>query len=317
MKIVCLDGYTLNPGDLDWGPVADSGELKVYDRTAPDQVVEQAGEAEILLTNKTVVTREHLAELPNLKYISVLATGFNIVDIDACREQGILVSNVPEYSTDSVAQLVMALVLAHCHRVEEHSRAVHDGAWVESPDFCFWNHPLTELADTVFAIVGFGRIGRRVGALAHAFGMKVLVTSRSRKDHQDYPVEWVSQDTAFERADVISLHCPQTEDNKGFVDRDLLSRMKPSALFINTARGPLVNEQDLADALNEGRIAGAAVDVVSAEPMKPGNPLLGAKNLLITPHLAWCTLAARKRLMQTTAENIAAFKQGQPINLVG
>jgi glycerate dehydrogenase len=317
MNIVVLDGYTLNPGDNPWTRVEAFGELTVYDRTGPDQIIERASPADIILTNKTPLTEETLAQLPNLKFISVLATGFNVVDVQAARRRNIPVSNVPVYGTDSVAQFVFALVLELCHHVGVHSDAVREGQWTANPDFCFWKTPLVELAGKTMGLVGFGRIGRRVGALANAFGMKVIAYDAVRGGDPDFtPFEWVSLQDVFSHSDVVSLHCPQTTENAGFVNEKLLKRMQPHAFFINTARGGLVNEDDLAGALNAGDLAGAGVDVVSTEPIQADNPLLKARNCLITPHHAWATLSARKRLMNTTASNIAAFIDGRPANVV-
>jgi glycerate dehydrogenase len=317
MKIVVLDGYTLNPGDNPWDPIQKLGDLKFYDRTSQQELVERAKDAEIVLTNKTPMPAEILAQLPKLKFISVLATGFNIVDVAAARKQGIAVSNVPVYSTDSVAQFVFALLLEMCHHIGGHDAAVHEGGWTRCKDFCFWNTPLVELAGKKFGILGFGRIGRRVGELAHAFGMEVLASSRSKGADPGYsPFRWVDVPTLFKESDVVSLHAPQTDVNKYMVNKELLGQMKKTAFLINTARGLLIQENDLAEALNAGTIAGAALDVVSAEPMKADNPLLKAKNCIITPHIAWATAAARKRLMNTTAENIAAYQSGKPVNVV-
>lgn len=317
MKIVVLDGFTLNPGDNPWAPVEAFGEVVVYDRTPGDKIIERALPADIILTNKTPLMADTLAQLPNLKFISVLATGFNVVDVKAARGRNISVSNVPVYSTDSVAQFVFALLLELCHHVGLHNAGVKQGDWVASVDFSYWKTPLIELAGKTMGLVGFGRIGRRVGALAHAFGMKVIAYDVAKGNNPDFtPFAWVGLDEVFAQADVVSLHCPQTVENTGFVNKSLLTKMRPHAFFINAARGGLVNEQDLADALNAGKLAGAAVDVVSAEPIKADNPLLKAKNCIITPHHAWATLAARMRLMQTTADNIKAFIKGQPINVV-
>jgi len=317
MNIVVLDGYTLNPGDNPWTAVEAFGDLKVYDRTGADRIIERAQPADIILTNKTPLTAETLAHLPNLKFISVLATGFNVVDVEAARGRNIPVSNVPVYGTDSVAQFVFALLLELCHHVGDHTKAVKDGQWSANPDFCFWNTPLVELVGKTMGLIGFGRIGRRVGALANAFGMKVLAYDAVPGAAPDFkPFQWGSLEEVFSRSDVVSLHCPQTRENAGFVNQALLRKMKSHAFFINTARGGVVNESDLAGALNAGVLAGAAVDVVSTEPIQPDNPLLTAKNCLITPHQAWATLSARKRLMGTTAENIAAFVEGNPINVV-
>lgn len=317
MRIVVLDGYTVNPGDNPWEDVAALGDLTVYDRTPRDQIVERAKDADIVLTNKTPLSAETLEQLPALKFIGVLATGYNVVDVAAARARDIPVSNVPVYGTDAVAQFVFALVLELCHHVAEHNASVKAGEWSKSPDFCYWKAPLVELAGKRMGIVGFGRIGRRVGQLAHAFGMEVLAHDVQAGDAPGYsPFSWRGIGDLFAEADIVSLHCPQTDENAGFVNAALLGRIQKQAFFINTARGGLVNEADLAEALNKGVIAGAAVDVVSSEPIAPDNPLLGARNILITPHIAWATLAARQRLMKTTAENIAAFLQGTPVNVV-
>ncbi|MFW6158216.1 MAG: D-2-hydroxyacid dehydrogenase [Planctomycetota bacterium] len=317
MQIVVLDGHTLNPGDNPWDELADLGELTVYDRTPEAQIVERARDAEIVLTNKTPLGAETLARLPRLWFIAVLATGYNVVDTAAARRHGVPVANVPEYGTDSVAEHVFALVLELCHHVALHDRAVKDGAWSGADDFCFWSAPLVELAGKTLGIVGFGRIGRRVGEIGHAFGMTVLAHDVRQVDPPEYPAfAWADLDRVAAEADVVTLHCPQTEETAGMIDAGLLAKMKPTALFINAARGGLVVERDLADALNNGRIAGAAIDVASAEPIPPDNPLLSARNILITPHIAWATLEARRRLMHVTAENIAAFLKGHPVNVV-
>ncbi len=316
MKIVCLDGHTLNPGDNPWTAVGALGELTIHERTADQQIVERAAGAEVILTNKTSLTKETLAKLPDLKFIGVLATGFNVVDVEAAREFGITVSNVPIYGTDAVAQFVFAMVLNHCHNAQRHSDAVKAGRWTSSIDFCFWDTPLIELVGQKIGIVGFGRIGQRVGEVARAFGMEVLASDTFKGNPPSYEFQWKSLEELFAEADVVSLHCPQTDDNAGFVNADLLGRMKPTAFLVNTARGGLINEADLAAVLNEGRIAGAACDVVSTEPVQADNVLLTAKNITITPHIAWAALAARKRLMATTAENIAAYQAGTPVNVV-
>ena len=316
MKIVCLDGHTLNPGDNPWSAVEALGELTVYERTPAGEILERAAGAEVILTNKTPLTAETLGQLPELRFIGVLATGFNVVDVVAARARGIAVSNVPIYGTDSVAQFVFAMLLDHCHHVAAHGEAVRAGRWTAAEDFCFWDSPLVELVGMKIGLVGFGRIGRRVGEIARAFGMEVLAHDHYQDNPPDYPFRWCELPELFGTADVVSLHCPLTETNSGFVNAGLLNLMKPTAFLINTSRGPLVNEADLARALNEGRLAGAACDVVSTEPIQPDNPLLGAKNVTITPHIAWAALAARKRLTATTAENIAAYQAGRPINLV-
>ncbi|MEN8127848.1 MAG: D-2-hydroxyacid dehydrogenase, partial [Planctomycetota bacterium] len=310
-------GFTLNPGDNSWYAVEELGEFTVYDRTPADKIIERALSADVVLTNKTPLNAETLGQLPNLKFISVLATGYNVVDVQAARQKNISVSNVPIYGTDSVAQFTFALLLGLCHHVALHDNLVKDGAWTSNPDFCFWKTPLIELAGKKMGLVGFGRIGRRVGQLAHAMGMEVLAYDSVKGEAPDYQsFQWIEIDELFKQADVVSLHCPQTADNVGFVNAALLSTMKPSAFFINTARGTLVNENDLALALDQGTLAGAAVDVVSSEPIQSDNPLASAKNCLITPHIAWATLEARKRLMQTTAENVEAFINGNPTNVV-
>jgi len=312
MKIVVLDGYALNPGDLDGAPLRALGECEIHDRTPVDQIVARAQDAEVVLTNKCPLSAETLAQLPKLKFIGVLATGYNVVDVAAARARGIPVSNVPIYGTKSVAQHVFALILAHTQHVEAHASAVRAGRWSSNADWCFWDTPLTELDGKVLGIVGYGRIGQAVADLGRAFGMNVIVHSRSAKTG----VEQVSLDELFQRADVISLHCPLTPETQGLVNAQRLALMKPTALLVNTGRGPLIVDADLAAALNDGRIAGAALDVLSAEPPPANNPLLTAKNCLITPHIAWATKAARQRLLGTVVENIRAFAAGQPQNVV-
>jgi glycerate dehydrogenase len=304
MRIVVLDGYALNPGDNPWNTIAALGELVVHDRTSPDQLPARAAGAQVLLTNKVALPGDILRDLPELRFIGVLATGYNIVDTETARELGIIVSNVPEYGTDSVAQYTFALILELCHQVGLHDRSVKAGDWTRSPDWSFWRTPLIELAGLTLGIIGYGRIGRRVGQIAEAFGMKL------------HPVDQEGGEQVYAVSDFITLHCPLTPQSSGMINARTLGMMKRGAMLINTARGPLVVEQDLADALNSGHLAGAAVDVVSSEPIEPGNPLLKARNCIITPHLAWATLAARRRLMRTTADNIAAFARGRPINVV-
>lgn len=317
MRIVVLDGYAVNPGDNPWDALARLGDLTVYDRTPAEHILARAADTDVLLVNKVPLTAAILAHLADLRFISVLATGYNVVDVGAARSRGISVSNVPEYGTDSVAQHVFALLLELCHRVSAHHAAVEAGGWAAAPDFCFWKAPLIELAGRTMGIVGFGRIGRRVGEIAHAFGMRVIAAGGTGGTVPGYePFAWKDIATVFSAADVVSLHCPLTEANARFVNRELLSRMQPPAFLINTARGQLIDEHALADALNAGQLAGAGLDVVAAEPMRPDNPLLHARNCVITPHMAWGSLAARRRLMAATVANVEAFLHGRPINVV-
>jgi len=317
MRIVVLDGFTIAQGQDLWAPLRAHGELVVHDRTPADRIVERARDAQVVVTNKTPLARETLGQCPALRYVAVMATGYNCVDVQAARERGIAVSNVPEYGTDSVAQLTIALLLELCHRVGDHDRAVKAGEWSAAPDWCFWKHPLVELSGLKMGIVGYGRIGRKVGEIAHALGMEVLAASRSRRDAPAAkPFAWKSVPELFEEADVVSLHCPETPETRGFVTPALLGRMKKTAWLLNTSRGSLIDEAGLAAALNEGRPAGAALDVAAVEPIRPDNPLLRAKNCLLTPHLAWATEAARKRLIEETTRNVAAYREGQPRNVV-
>ena len=317
MKITVLDGHTLNPGDNPWTPIEALGELTVYERTPADQIVARAKDADIILTNKCPLSAETLQQLPNLKFISVLATGYNIIDTACAAARGIPVSNVPVYSTDAVAEFVFSLILDFTKRPALHSELTKQGAWENSPDFCFWKNPnFTELAGKTLGVIGFGRIGQRVGELGTAFRMNILAHSRSRSAQTAFPFAWASTDEILEKSDFISLHCPLTPETQGLISAASLAKMKPSAFLVNTARGPLIDEQALADALNTDRIAGAACDVVSAEPILPSNPLLGAKKLTLTPHIAWAASEARQRLMAITADNIAAFVAGKPIHTV-
>ncbi len=318
MKIVVLDGHTLNPGDNPWDPIAQFGELTVYDRTPVEQVIERAADADILVVNKTPVSGAALERLAaRVRHIAVLATGYDIVDVQTARRLGISVSNIPEYGTASVAQLVFGLLLELCHRVGDHDRSVKSGAWSSCPDFCYWNHPLIELDGLQLGIVGFGRIGRRVGEIAHAFGMSVAAFDAFAGPVPPYaPFQYLELDEIFKSCDVVSLHCPLTPSTLGLVNGARLRQMKPSSFLINTSRGKLINQADLAEALDQGQLAGAALDVVWDEPMRPDNPLLQAPNCLITPHMAWATVAARRRLMATAANNIGAFIAGAPVNVV-
>jgi len=317
MKITALDGHTLNPGDNPWTVIEALGELTVYDRTQTDQIVERARDADMILTNKVPLSAETLSQLPNLKFISVLATGYNIIDTAACAARGIPVSNVPLYGTDAVAEFVFSLILDFAKRPAFHSELAKGGTWESCPDFCFWeNLHFRELAGKTMGLIGFGRIGQRVGELAAAFKMNILAHSRSQSAATAFPFAWASIDEILEKSDFVSLHCPLTPETQDLISATSLAKMKPTAFLVNTARGPLINEQALADALNAGLIAGAACDVVSAEPILPTNPLLHANNLTLTPHIAWAAIEARKRLMAVTAENIAAFLAGKSINTV-
>lgn len=313
MKIVILDGLTTNPGDVSWEPVERLGTLAVHDRSEPAEVAARAADAEAVLTNKTVLGAAEFAALPRLKYVGVLATGYNVVDVAAANERGIVVTNVPEYSTSNVVQATFALLLELTNRVGHHDATVHAGRWAACPDFCYWDGDLVELAGLTLGIVGYGRIGRSVADVGRAFGMKILYHRRQAAADP----ECVDLDTLFRESDVVSLHCPLTPDTKGLVDARRLGLMKPTAFFVNTARGPLVDEAALAATLNAGRIAGAAVDVLSVEPPPASNPLLAAKNCIITPHVAWATRNARRRLIEIAAGNLAAFVAGRPRNVVG
>jgi glycerate dehydrogenase len=315
MKIVALDTFPINPGDLRWDPVTTLGTAAIHDRTSPDEVFDRVKDAEIVLTNKVQLTGEMMTRLPLLKYIGVMATGFNIVDVQAARERGIIVSNVPSYSTTSVAQLVFALLLELTHHAAAHSDRVHEGDWAACSDFSFRVAPLIELAGGTMGIIGYGEIGKAVARIASAFGMNVIVATRT-PFASTASIQCLGMDAVFSQSDVLSIHCPLTPDTSGLVNEARLAIMKPSAFIINTSRGPIVDEQALADALNAGRIAGAGIDVLSTEPPRPQNPLLIAKNCIVTPHVGWATFAARKRLIGVIAANIAAFINGAPQNVV-
>jgi glycerate dehydrogenase len=308
MKITVLDGYCLNSGDLSWDPLRAFGEVEVFDRTPADQTVERAAGAAILLTNKTQLSAAVLDQLPELRYIGVLATGYNVIDVEAAKRKGIVVSNVPTYGTASVAQLVFALLLELCQHVQLHADAVRAGEWTSNPDWCFSKSPLIELEGKTMGIVGYGRIGRQTARIAEAFGMRVLT--------YDLPPGPATLEDLLQQSDVISLHVPLSPDTREMIDARTLAMMKPTAILINTSRGPLINEADLATALNGNRIGGAALDVLSVEPPPASNPLLTAKNCLITPHMAWATAGARHRLMSAVIENVAAFLRGQPENVI-
>ncbi len=318
MKIVVLDGYTLNPGDLDWAPLAAHGELEVYPRSAPGEVLERTAGAEILLTNKVVLDADRLAQLPDLQYIGVTATGTNVVDLAAARARGIPVTNVPAYSTPSVAEHVFALLLALAKRVEGHSTLVHEGRWSAAPDFSFWEGDLVELAGRRLGLVGFGAIGKAVARIGLAFSMEVLAHTAHPERHRDElpGVSFVSLEELLAGSDVVSLHCPLTPDTERLLDARRLALMRPEAFLLNAGRGPLVDEAALADALNQGRLAGAGLDVLSVEPPPASNPLLKARNCLITPHIAWATRASRSRLLEVAAANVGAFLAGKSQNVV-
>ncbi|AJY71447.1 D-2-hydroxyacid dehydrogenase [Geobacter sulfurreducens] len=316
-NIVILDGYTINPGDNPWTPLEKLGDCTIYDRTPPELRVERAKDADIVLTSKVKLDEATLAALPKLRYISMLATGYNNVDVEAAGKRGIPVANIPAYSTESVVQTTFALLLELAVHVGIHDSAVKAGEWVRSPDHSFWKTPIVELDGLTLGIVGYGTIGRAVARVGAAFGMKIMAYApRVPADLGPVPVRFVSLDELFAGSDVVSLNCPQTAENTGFVNSRLLSLMKPSAFFLNVARGGLVNEVDLAAALHSGKLAGAGLDVVAHEPMSPDNPLLGAPNCIFTPHLAWASLAARRRLMGILAANVATFLAGEPQNVV-
>ncbi len=319
MKIVVLDGYTLNPGDLTWSALEHLGTVTVYDRTAytTEAIVEHIGSATVVFTNKTPLSAEVLSKTPSVTYIGVLATGYNVVDTAYAAQNDIVVTNIPDYSSGAVAQFTMALLLELCHHIGAHDASVKQGDWVRNQDFSYWNTPLIELDGKTIGLIGFGKIGRATAKLAAAFGMNVLIYNRTvYPDFENDAVSFVPLDTLLKTADVVSLHCPLNADTEGIINTANLAKMKTEAMLINTSRGPLVVEADLAKALNSGQIAAAAVDVVSAEPMAANNPLLDAKNCIITPHIAWASQAARKRLMATAVGNLKAFLEGKAKNVV-
>ncbi len=319
MKIVVLDGYTENPGDLSWDGLAALGTLTVYDRTPvteEQEIISRIGDAEIVYTNKTPITAAVLGACPQIKFISVLATGYNVVDCAAARARNVPVTNIPAYGTMAVAQFTMALLLEVCHHAAHHSDAVHAGRWENSIDFCFWDHPLMELAGKAMGIIGFGRIGQQTARIAKAMGMEILACSRTETDSGREIGTYVDLDTLLARSDVISLHCPLFPETKEIINRETIAKMKDGAILLNSSRGGLVAEQDLADALNSGKLRAAAVDVVSTEPIRGDNPLLTAKNCLITPHIAWASKESRQRIMDCAEANLKAFLAGSPINVV-
>ena len=316
MKIVVLDGYTENPGDLSWGGFEAIGETVVYDRTPEEQIVERIGEAEIVILNKTPITRATLEACPGIKYIGVLATGYNVVDTDAARERGIPVCNIPSYGTASVGQFAIALLLEICHHIGAHSDSVHNGDWERSADWCYWNHPLIELDGKTMGIIGFGRIGQATGRIAKALGMKVVAYDAHPNDAGRALAGYVELDTLLATSDVIALHCPLFPETQGIIDRAAIAKMKDGVIILNNSRGPLIVEQDLADALDSGKVAAAGLDVVSTEPIRGDNPLLKAKNCIITPHISWAAREPRQRIMDMAVENLKAFLGGGAVNVV-
>lgn len=317
--MIVLDGYTLNPGDLTWKGLEQFGDLKVYDRTNfnPKTIIETIGDADVVFTNKVPLSKEVLTRVPNLKYIGVLATGYNIIDIETANDLNILVTNIPDYGTASVAQFTMGLLLEMCHHIGDHNQAVKDGEWTKSLDFCFWKTPLMELSGKTMGIIGFGRIGQATAKVAQAFGLNILAYNRSK----DYSLEsdtcrYVELDELFGKSDIISLHCPLTESTEGIINKHNISKMQDGVMLINTSRGGLIVEADLKEGLNSEKIAYAAVDVVSSEPIKEDNPLLKAKNCIITPHIAWATKESRTRMMGIVSDNLKAYISGTPINVI-
>ena len=319
MKIVVLDGYTENPGDLSWAPLEALGELTVYDRTSYVEapiIAERIGDAEIVVMNKTPISKETIDKCPNIKAIAVLATGYNVVDYNYAKEKGIPVLNVPTYGTASVSQFSIALLLEICHHIGHHSKSVHDGNWASNVDWCYWDYPLIELEGKTIGIIGFGRIGQAEGRIAKALGMNVLAYDLYPNDSGKAIGEYVDLDTLLAKSDVVSLHCNLTPENTGLINKDTIAKMKDGAILINNARGQLINEQDVADALNSGKLGAAGLDVVYTEPIKADNPLLKDKNCIITPHISWAPKESRQRIMDITADNIKAFLAGSPVNVV-
>ena len=316
MKIVVLDGYTENPGDLSWDGLHALGELTVYDRTRPEEAASRIQDAEIIVTNKVPVTRALLDQCTGIRYVSVLATGYNVVDLKAASERGIPVSNVPAYSTAAVGQFTIGMLLEICCQIGFHDRSVHNGDWAACPDFCYWKTPLIELAGKTMGIIGFGRIGRQTGAIARAMGMQVLATGSRPCDEGRAIAEYVDLDTVLRQSDVISLHCPLFPETTGIINKDTIAKMKDGVIILNMARGPMIVEEDLAQALNSGKVYAAGMDVVSQEPIRADNPLLTAKNCFITPHIAWASRECRQRIMDITEQNIRSFLEGNVRNRV-
>lgn len=319
MKIVVLDGYTENPGDLSWGELEKLGQVTVYDRsslTDEAEAIERIGDAQIVYTNKTPVTKKVIDACPNIKMISVLATGYNVVDYEYAKEKGIPVTNVPAYGTASVSQFAIALLLEICHHIGHHNKTVHEGRWENCADWCYWDYPLIELAGKTMGIIGFGRIGQSTGRIAGAMGMKVIAFDNMPNDAGREIAEYVDLDTLLSTSDVIALHCPLFPSTQGIINKENIAKMKDGVILLNNSRGPLVVEQDLADALNSGKIAAAGLDVVSTEPIRGDNPLLKAKNCIITPHISWAPKESRQRIMDCAVENAKAFLAGAPVNVV-
>lgn len=316
MKIVVLDGYTENPGDLSWNGLESLGELTVYDRTQPDEIAARIRGAGAVYVNKVALDRETIFSAPDLKFIGVLATGYNVVDIAAARERGIAVCNVPTYGTAAVGQFAIAMLLEICHHVAHHSDAVHAGRWEQNADWCFWDYPLIELAGKTMGIIGFGRIGQTTGRIARALGMNVIAYDEYESGAGRALAEYTALDALFARSDVIALHCPLLPSTQGIINRENIAKMKDGVIILNNARGPLIVEQDLADALNSGKVYAAGLDVVSTEPIRGDNPLLKAKNCLITPHISWAPKESRQRLMEIAADNLRRFLEGSPVNVV-
>ncbi len=319
MKIVVLDGYTENPGDLSWSELEKLGTLTVYDRTNvsdPQEILSRIGDAQIAITNKTPITRAVMESCPHLKYIAVLATGYNVIDVQAAQERGIPVSNVPSYGTAAVGQFAIAMLLEICHHVAHHSQSVFDGRWSACPDWCYWDYPLIELDGKTMGIIGFGRIGQQTGRIARAMGMRILAYDHSPNAAGAAIADYVDLDTLLASSDVIALHCPLFPETQGIINRDTIGKMKDGVILLNNSRGPLIVEQDLADALNSGKVFAAGLDVVSTEPISPDNPLLKAKNCLITPHISWAPRESRQRIMDCTVSNVKSFLAGAPANRV-
>ena len=317
MKIVVLDGYTENPGDLSWEGFWQFGEVTVYDRTEEEEIINRIGDAQAVITNKTPITRETLNACPDIQYIGVLATGYNVVDTDAAKERGIPVCNIPTYGTAAVGQFAIALLLEICHHIGHHDKAVHDGRWQNCPDWCFWDYPLIELTGKTMGIIGFGRIGQATGAIAKALGMKVLAYDEyPKKELETENCKMASLDELLAQSDVISLHCPLFPSTQGIINKETISKMKDGVKIINTSRGPLIVEEDLREALECGKVSGAAADVVSTEPIRADNPLLGAKNMIITPHIAWAPKESRQRLMDIAVDNLRHYINKDAVNVV-